>query len=86
MPSIGTGTIANAVRLYQKGVGLKEGEGRNLRDASKMFKRASESGHAEETKELTKCYLHGRGCERDAIKAAEFRDSKLNRKWRRKGE
>ena len=32
------------------------------------------------TKELVECYLHGRGCEKDVIKATEFGDSKLKLK------
>lgn len=32
---------ADAEELYQKGIALKEGEGRNLREAFKKFKKAS---------------------------------------------
>ena len=53
-----------------------EGEKRNLRDAFQKFKEASKSGYTYETKELAECYLHGRGCERDLVKEAEFGSSK----------
>ena len=61
---------AKAERLYQKGVGFKNGDGeeKNLRESFRLFKEASESGHTEAIKELAECYLHGRGCERDLIK------------------
>ena len=82
-------TSAQAEELYQEAISLKDGEGRNLRDAFKKFEEASGSGHTEATKELAECYLHGRGCEKDVMKAAELGDSKLNlemeMKWRRGG-
>jgi len=64
------------------GIKLKKGEGteRNLRDAFLKFKEASGSGHTEAIKELAECYLNGRGCEKDVLKAAEFGDSKLKLK------
>ena len=77
---------AKAHQMYQDGISLKEGEKRNLRDAFLRFKEDSVSGHTEATKELAECYLHGRGCEKDLIKASKFGDSKVKRKWRRKGE
>ena len=65
-------TSTKAERLYQEALSLKEGEKRNLRDAFLKFEEASGSGHTEATKELAECYLHGRGCERDLIKAVEL--------------
>lgn len=41
-----------------------------------MFKGASKNGHTEATEELEECYLHGRVCERDLVKAAELGNSK----------
>lgn len=77
----------NAERLYQKAIGLKDGEEGNLREAFLMFKEASESNHKEATKELAECYLHGRGCERDLVKAAQLGNPKaaleLGRKMER---
>jgi len=66
-----------AERLYQEVICLKEVEGRNLREAFMKFKKASQNGHKEATNELADCYLHGRGCERDLMKALELGDSKL---------
>lgn len=34
------------------------------------------SGHTEATKELIECYIHGRGCEKDILKAANLGSSK----------
>ena len=59
---------------------MKEGEKRNLRDAFLKLEEASGSRHIEATKELAECYLHGKGCERYVIRAAELGDSKLKLK------
>lgn len=45
--------------LYRKGVSLKEGDGRNLRETFKLFNEASGSGHREAYKELAEGYLYG---------------------------
>ena len=69
---------ARAVRLYQRGMGLKDGQGveRNLREAFLMFKEASGLGHEEASKELAECYIRGWGCERDLKKAAKLGNTK----------
>lgn len=68
-----------ADELYRNALNLKDGTGtvRNLREAFKLFQEASISGHVEAIKELSECYLYGRGCEQDLIKAADLGDSKL---------
>ena len=71
--------------MYQEAHSLK-GEIRNLIDAFQKFEEASGSGHTEVTKELAWCYLHGRECEKDVIKAEEFGDSKSKRKGGRESE
>ena len=52
-----------------------------MRDAFKKFEEASGSGHTEATKELADYYLHGRGYERDLMKATELGSSKAALKF-----
>ena len=81
---------SNTDQLYSSGLALKNGDNRrNMREAFKKFTEAAESGHTLARGELAECYLHGRGCERDLIKAAELGSSKaaldLGKKMKRKG-
>jgi len=50
---------------------------KNLREAFRYFEEASWNGHTKATKELVECYTHGRGCEKDLIKAADLGGAKL---------
>lgn len=70
--------MSKADRLYKTGLSLKTGDGvdKNMRDAFKMFREASEYGHEGAIAEMKECYRNGRGCERDLTKVADLGDSK----------